>query len=560
MLLAAYLYNLDGYPLLDPDEGRNAEVAREMAERNDYLLPHLNGLPYLDKPVLYFAAVAAAIEMLGPTVLAVRLPSLVFTLGTLALVAWFGRRLYGPDGAWTAALATAATPFTLAYSRTVIFDSALTFWVVAALVSFYLAVEAPNRGPHSRAPTWRALAWAAMAFGVLTKGPIALAFPLLIATPYAWWRRRARQLVDPLAALLFLALVLPWVFGVSQEVPGFLHYALVTETAVRLTTPALDRTGPLWYFLAILPAAALPWSLVAMAGWRSLERSRLREPAIVLLVLWIVVPLLLFTLSQSKRPQYVLPVVPAVGLLAAALWHRGRGRMAGARFAAGGVAVLGLGCLAGHRLASRLVAASSTIAAEIPTTATVLGAACLVGAAGAWLGARRRELVLFALSIPVATVPLASGDLMDAIGAERSSEEIAQTLASVMTPSTQVVGVQAFPLSLPFYLRRRLLVSTADGSELTSNYLTRHFEYWIRAPGSPLRDRDWWREAASRCLRPTVFVVAATDQPTRAFLGGHLPLLIESRKYAAYGPCGTGALAEQRGRAAPVAAVRGVGP
>ena len=216
-------YNFTGYALLEPDEGRNAEVAREMAASNNYVLPHLNGLPYLDKPILYFATGALAMEALGPTVLAARLPSLLFTLATLALVGWFGRRLFGALGGWIAVVATASTPFTLAYSRTVIFDSTLTFFVVLALVAFFLAVEAAETAVTDGAartdasarpgtpavPAWTTLAWAAIALGVLTKGPIALAVPLMVAIPFMIWRRRWRAVLDPLSVLVFAALVAP---------------------------------------------------------------------------------------------------------------------------------------------------------------------------------------------------------------------------------------------------------------------------------------------------------------------------------------------------------------
>jgi 4-amino-4-deoxy-L-arabinose transferase-like glycosyltransferase len=204
------VYNFAGYPLLDPDEGRNAEVAREMAVSGNYVLPHLNGLPYLDKPLLYFVAGASAIKLFGPTVFAARLPSLLFTFATIAVVAWFAGKLFGTSASWTAAIATAATPFSLAYSRTVIMDSAVTLFMVIAIVSFYLATEPAKRQPGKSAEGgedlkaagpvwWTSLAWAAMALGVLTKGPVALAVPLMIATPFAIWRRKWRAVVDPVA-------------------------------------------------------------------------------------------------------------------------------------------------------------------------------------------------------------------------------------------------------------------------------------------------------------------------------------------------------------------------
>lgn len=126
-------------PLFDSDEGRNAEVAREMALTNDYVMPRLNGLPYLDKPIVYFAAEAAVMEVLGPTELAARLPAYLFTLATAALIFWFARRVGAEP--YIASIIFLTTPLVIAFARTVIFDSALMFFVTAALVAFYEAVE-----------------------------------------------------------------------------------------------------------------------------------------------------------------------------------------------------------------------------------------------------------------------------------------------------------------------------------------------------------------------------------------------------------------------------------
>lgn len=553
--LTGLTVDLGGYPLLDPDEGRNAEVAREMAVERDYVLPRLNGLPYVDKPALFFAATAVSVDVLGATETAARLPALAFTLLTLGVVAWYGRRLFGGDAGWIAAVATATTPFTLAYARTVILDSALTLWVVLSIVGFHQAVEAPQRrtahsaartGAHpaaDRGARWRALAWGAMALGVLTKGPIAVALPVLIVLPYALWRRRARRLIDPVGPLLFVALILPWLFAMSNRVPGFFQYAVVTETIGRVTSDELGRSGPLWYFLAILPAAALPWSVVAAAGWWRARRSTvLRAPPFVFLALWIAVPLLFFTLSQSKRPQYVLPLVPAFGLMVGALWSRLEPRAIGARPAAVVLALLGGFLMLVRSHIAAWVPATPDVAAAIPRTAVVLGAVCLVAAGITWLAAPRRTLALLALTLPVAAIPLASRGLMDAIGDDRSSAALAEAIAPVLSPASRVIGVEAFPLSLPFYLDRVIVLSSRDAAELTSNYLVRHPEVW-QAPDSPLRDVAWWRTAAIECARPSVFVVEQGHDAAHRWLADRLPLLGASRKYAAYGPCGRTALA-----------------
>src|SRR5437773_2137809 len=139
-------WQLGGYPLLDADEGRNGEVGREMAATNDYVMPRLDGLPYLDKPIVYFAVEAATMEVAGATEFAARFPAWLFTIATAVLLAWFARReqIDGP----LVAIVFLSMPLTIAFARTVIFDSALSFFITLALIAFYL--ERPT------------LAWAAM--------------------------------------------------------------------------------------------------------------------------------------------------------------------------------------------------------------------------------------------------------------------------------------------------------------------------------------------------------------------------------------------------------------
>lgn len=548
----ALSWNVDGYPLFEPDEGRNAEVMREMAAANGYALPRLNGLPYLDKPVLYFAAGALAMEVAGPGEKAARFPSLLFTVLTLAVVGWFAHRLFGTPGAWTAVVAAGATPFTIAYARTVIFDSTLTFFVVSALVAFFQAAESAPPAPAERdsggggRSWWSALGWIAAAGGVLTKGPVTLVFVLGVALPYVLWRRRWRALVDPVGLLAFVAVVLPWVLAVSRQVPDFLRYVLVVETFQRLATPALGREEPFWYFVPILLGATLPWIVAVVVGWR---RELVRpggddlDRRTVFLLLWILVPLLFFTLSQSKRPQYLLPLVPAVGLLLARVWHHGGDPLPGARAAAGALVVLGGGLIARRDWIAGLFDTTPEVVALIPPTALGLGLAAALAGSAVFALAERRDVVLLALALPVCAIPLAGMPLTRAVAADRSSEALAAALDPVVTAGTQVVAVRTYPLSLPFYLERELTLATADGAELTSTYVRRHVDVMRRLPQSPLRSADWWREALASCETPRLFVVPRAARSIRRELEARLPLRAETRKVAAYGPCGPADLA-----------------
>ncbi len=546
LLIAAVLalgFNLGGYPLFEPDEGRNAEVAREMAETNDYLLPHLDGLPYLDKPVVYFAAAAGVMEILGPTETAARLPAFLFTVATIAVVVRFGRRRWGTDTGWLAGLALATTPLVLAYARTTIFDSALACFTTIAIIAFWEGRPV--------------LAWAAMGLGAITKGPVAMLIPLATLVPYALLTGfpppRAVRRLFPLAGLAVFAVVaLPWFLAVSARIPDFPHYVFVRETFERVTTTRFHRTAPLWYYLPIVPVAAFPWIVPALGrlkNWRWAWLGRKVNPYAqdtILLACWVLGPLLFFTLNKSKLPQYVLPLMPAFAIAAARLISRQASELGGGigtarRTYAALAAILGLALAS---LTIWLPAPISLTPAErgaIPPVALALGIALLISAALVWYAGRsahqRPAVGVIGYALVGITVPLMASRLLAAVGEDRSSATLAQVIQNTGGGSTEVVGVGAFPPSLPFYLRRVVPVATAHGRELTSNYIADHYEQFLHRPGSPLEPPDAWRDRLARCKRPTVFVARANDARIRAALEPQLPLLALEGQYAAYGPC-----------------------
>jgi 4-amino-4-deoxy-L-arabinose transferase-like glycosyltransferase len=590
VLVAAISWGLGGYALLDPDEGRNGEVAREMMAGGDYVLPRLDGLPYLDKPVLFFAADALSQRLLGAGEAAARLPALLFALATAAVTAWFAGRLFGRRARWIAGVAALAAPLPIAFARTVIFDSALAFFMVVALCAFYLAVEAraarpgaaPGAMPAGSYLGWTALAWAAIGLGVLTKGPVALAVPLLAATPFAAFRRASRAVWHPLGPALLALCVGPWVWAVSRRVPEFLHYVLFTETWRRVTTPEMNREGPIWFFLPCLLAGALPWSVLALAGWRrSLHprggghRPARIDPPRLYLALWIALPLVLFSLSHSKRPQYILPLLPAVAIMAAKVWMDATGgveaepaaepagaagepaaiaTVPGARAAGCTWLALAVLCAAGPAVLARVHSSRLAHVSLLPPTLVGLAVAFSLGAALVFLGVaqgRRRRphgattaaaLLLAGLVLPMAALPAVLLPLLAEIGSHRSSRDAAAAIAPRLSPGAEVVAVHAFPPSLPFYLRRTLLVATPRGRELTSNYVITYFQKWIAAEprDTPLRPTDWWRGALAACDHPLVFVTWADDDADRATLAAAgLPLIVANDRMAAYGPCTT---------------------
>lgn len=533
LLLAAALalgFDLGGYPLFDPDEGRNAEVAREMAATNDYVLPHFDGLPYLDKPIVYFASAAAVMEVLGPTETAARLPAYLFTLATLVVVVWFVRRRWGTDAGWLAALALATTPLVLAYARTTIMDSALAFCTTLAILAFW--DERP------------VLAWAAIALGAITKGPIAILVPLITLIPYSLITGRSVRRLFPIAGIAVFAVVaLPWFLAVAHRVPEFPHYVFVRETFQRVTTRSFHRTAPFWYYLPIVPVAAFPWIVPALArlkNWRWAWLARRVNPRAqesIFLACWVLGPLLFFTLNQSKLPQYVLPLMPPFALAAARVL--GNGIEVGRRTYATIAALLGLALVSLTIWLPAPISLTPAERAAIPGAALALGIALLISAALVWYAGRaehpRPALTVMGYALIVIAMPIVSGRLLAAVGEDRSSATIAQVIENA--GATEVVGVAAFPTSLPFYLRHQVILATATARELTSNFVVDYQEQFRRDSTSPLRPADYWRGRARDCRTPAVFVARANDARVRAQLDSVLPLLAVEGKYAAYGPC-----------------------
>jgi 4-amino-4-deoxy-L-arabinose transferase-like glycosyltransferase len=510
---------LGSVPLFDADEGRNAEVGREMAETNDYVVPRYDGLPYLDKPVVYFAAEALAMEVFGPSELAARLPAYLFTLATAAVIFFFAKRLWGVDEACVAVIAYLSMPLTIAFARTVIFDSALTFFIVVAIVAFYFAVETEER--H-----WSPLAWMAIGLGVLTKGPVALALPLLVALPYAIWRKRARRLFSIAGVILFVAVIAPWVVAMSKVIPGFLRYVLVTETAQRLATSALKRTGPPWYFIPYLIAGALPWSIVLFRRPRTTDSDQ--RAATVYLWLWIVIPFIFFSISQSKRPQYILPLMPAIALLVA--------REVRFRTAAIVTAVAGAIVLAAPLMPQFTTKMDPGLAGPAKEAAFILGGLLLAGGIVAAL-AGRREIAIVALSLSIIAIPVVTTPLMKTIAERRSAKSFAARLAPYVTPHVKLVGVNSFTGSLAFYLRQPIVLASDNGDEFTSNYIIRHYPEFASVPASPLKPASWLRETIDGCCATRLYIVRSNDPRGRAmFESRGLRPIAASPRFVAYGP------------------------
>jgi 4-amino-4-deoxy-L-arabinose transferase-like glycosyltransferase len=469
LVAGVLLQGLGVWPLMEPDEGRNAEVAREMLQSGHWSVPHFNGLPYLDKPVLLFWLIAAAFHVLGVSELAARLPSVLGALATIVATYDLGRVLAGRRRALVAAMVMATTPMLFVYAHLVIFDSVLTALVTGALCCLVRARVRGNEG------VWLPLAGVAMGAATLTKGPVGVAVPLL-----AWWAARGalpkaragRRMVPVLLGVLaFVAVVGPWVAVVVRQQPDFLRYALLDETALRLvSTKRFNRGAPFYFYPVTLAWALGVWGIVLVALTpRIVRRHRAggRDAMVIAFALRATAAIVIFfTLSASKRPHYIFPALAPLAVLAAVMLTR-ESATAGGILRAGGrwaalagvvVALVGLAGFEGRGGEFVVLQPAIFMAAGIFLVAW--------GALTALVGRRPAVAIacgaLFAPGLGLVLLgpltPYAEG---------RSS----RALAASIEPDAPVVCFDTFRTSLPFYLRRPIMLASDTGRALTSNYV-----------------------------------------------------------------------------------------
>jgi 4-amino-4-deoxy-L-arabinose transferase-like glycosyltransferase len=247
--LTTLFYQLGTAGLFEPDEGRNAEKAREILLLNDWVTPHEDFFPVLDKPMFFYWLIAISYKAFGVNEWAARLPSVLAALGCFALVYSFARIRWGPwEALWSGLILISGVEFFI-LSRVVIFDMSLTFCITLALYSFYQAAHADDA---MRRRIYCVLMYGALAAGTLVKGLVGLLIPGLVIFFYVLIANRWSLLrsVYPIpGALLFLALVGPWYLLAEARNAGFLRYYLWDEHFGRFATASFDREQP-WFFFS----------------------------------------------------------------------------------------------------------------------------------------------------------------------------------------------------------------------------------------------------------------------------------------------------------------------
>jgi 4-amino-4-deoxy-L-arabinose transferase-like glycosyltransferase len=458
---ALFFFNLGSYGLWEPDEARYAEIAREMLAARNFIVPHLNYVAYVEKPPLLYWLSALWMAIFGVNEFAARITPALAALAGVLMTWIFARRTMGRGRALLAGAMLATSTLYAVMAQVLTTDMLLAALVTVALFALYLHWSEGGR--------WCWLGYAAIAMGLLAKGPVAAAIPVLTLAIFLWWQGELSGAIGRFHALAGGAMVAliaaPWFIAIAIREPGFVDFYFIGEHLRRFFDSGYSHGQPFYYYLPVLAAGMMPWTLMApFIAWRELGRT----PAGRFCIVAAAVVIVMFSTASAKLIPYVLPAAaPITVLLADGIFSRvfAAGVRAGdeplglrIRFAAVGVALSLMGV-------AMLVAAMTAPLFSSPYVVAArpaLYALGLIGAAGGALVAEifrhwRFDAGLAAMVL-VAAIALGAGSYVRLEAEPLRSYAALAREGQARAPDATLICYPRYVQALPFYTRRRVIL------------------------------------------------------------------------------------------------------
>lgn len=477
-LALVWFGTLDYRKLISSDEGRYAEIAREMVVTGDWLTPRYNGVKYFEKPVLLYWTTAAAFTVFGQHEWTARLWVALTGFAGVVLLFFTGKAIFGRTAGLLSAAVLSSSALWVGAGHMNTTDMGVSFFLEGALCAFLLAFRPGVSPKQSRALMYAC--WAAMGLAVLSKGLIGIVLPVSVLAAYVAASRDlgiVARLQLRKGLMIFLVITVPWFLMVSVRNPEFPAFFFIHEHLGRFTmVDGYNRAGPWWYFGAIIAVGLLPWTFAIFGALRPVSKRELTQKRAnqfnptLLLWIWLAVILVFFSVSSSKLPGYILPVFPTLALLIGhAFTHMARREL---QVFLGGTLVLTALAFIGSNYIPLAAPNATSISVYRAYETRIQAGIGLVfaGATSAFLLISRskadrkepvRALVVFAVCSHLAIQTIILGH--DLLRARSSAYDLAQRIDRRIDRTQPFYAVRTFDHTLPFYMKKTMtLVESQD--------------------------------------------------------------------------------------------------
>ena len=522
--LAAFLFffHLGTYGLWEPDEARYSEIAREMLASRNFIVPHLNYVPYIEKPPLLYWLTTLAMSLMGVNQFAARFFNALAALFDVAATCFFTDKTFGRRRALLAGAVLSTTAIYAVMAQVLTTDMLLTATMTTAMYAFFLHWREGGR--------WCWLFYVAMGLAALTKGPVGVAIPVLAGAIFLWREGALRGAIRRFNALpgiiVTAAIAAPWFAAITIREPGFFDFYFIGEHFRRFFDTNYSHDQPIYYYVPIIIGGLLPWTFaLPFVPWRHLTPNSARRFCIIASA----TILILFSLSSAKLVPYILPAVPPLAIVIAdglATLTDCRLKLDSRRLAAIGpiLSLTGVIAIVVAIHASEFRAPyPMMVRPAINAAGAILMAGGVLCFVSFWMRRNGLGLGLIVMTATALLITVSYGRLM----AEpiRSYAQLAREIER-LAPDARLVCYPRYVQSLPFYCYRRVIL-VGGKTELTfgSEHDPDAAEYFFIRRADLLK---LWNDP-----RPTVLVIDRfAFDPLKQFLGPYRVIASDRKKVA----------------------------
>ena len=489
-----YAILIGSHPLFTPDEGRYSEIAREMTATGDYITPRLNGVAFLDKPILYYWLQASAIQLFGLKEAALRFWPAVFGVFGCLITYLAGHLLFNRRTGILAALILATTPLYYGAAHYANLDLEVAVLISSALFCFLIGIQSKSKKTGA---CFLIAAYVFSALAALTKGLIGIAFPAMIIGSWIlilnrWSVLKKMHLLTGI--VIFFAITAPWYWLVQKANPQFFHFFFVTQQVARFLTKAdFNNQTPVWFYLPIVLMGLLPWTAFVFQAItqkvRAVAGDRKKHANELFLLLWFFIIFIFFSIPKSKTIGYIIPVFPPLSLMIAdylsSVWNQ---KTKGLFFGAVSFILLSLAVIT-TCFAAPHVAGLDIQPALLPYLYFTAGTFFIAALITCFLLYRKDFNKIIYLLITVSAVFLLTFIASASIINQKSIKPLAIELNKKIKPNDELVTYFKYYQDLPLYTQRRVTVVADWLADDIPHYDNWQRELWF---GMPFQDtREW---------------------------------------------------------------------